>query len=201
MNMKMDRRRALALLGVSAAGPAAAQDGKGKVAFRHGVASGDPLQDRVVIWTRITPAAGSGDIAYRWRLNPVDRRAGGAKSGTGVTGPARDYTAKVDVTGLDAGRAYTFEFEVDGVTSPMGRTRTLPTGATKDVVLAVASCTLYPNGYFNAYRAIADLPRVDAVLHLGDYIYEYGGPKTYGMNSAVAGERPHDPAPDCVTLD
>ena len=62
--MKMDRRRALALLGVSAAGPAAAQDGKGKVAFRHGVASGDPLQDRVVIWTRITPAAGSGDIAY-----------------------------------------------------------------------------------------------------------------------------------------
>src|SRR5436190_4220941 len=133
MTMKIDRRRALALLGVSAAGPAAAQDGAGKVSFRHGVASGDPLHDRVVIWTRITPAGPGGDIAYTWRLNPVDRRAGGAKSGTGVASAARDYTAKVDVTGLDAGRAYTFEFEAGGVKSPMGRTRTLPTGPTKDV--------------------------------------------------------------------
>jgi len=82
----------------------------------------------------------------------------------------------------------------------MGRTRTLPAGATEEVVLAVASCALYPNGYFNAYRAIADLPRVDAVVHLGDYIYEYGGEGSYGMNSPVAGERPHDPPHEIVTL-
>jgi alkaline phosphatase D len=82
----------------------------------------------------------------------------------------------------------------------MGRTRTLPKGPVKDVVLAVASCTLYPNGYFNAYGAIAALPRVDAVLHLGDYIYEYGGPGSYGMDSKVAGERPHDPPHECVSL-
>jgi alkaline phosphatase D len=199
-NMKIDRRRALALLGVSAAGPAAAQDAGGKVSFRHGVASGDPLADRVVIWTRITPAVEGGPVAYRWRLNPVDRRAGGAKSGTGTTGPARDYTAKVDVTGLDPNRAYTFEFEAGGVTSPTGRTRTLPAGPTKDVVLAVASCTLFPNGYFNAYKAIADLDRVDVVLHLGDYIYEYGGPGSYGMASPVAAQRPHDPPHECVSL-
>jgi alkaline phosphatase D len=199
MNMRIDRRRALTLLGLGAATPVAAQSST--VSFRHGVASGDPLSDRVVLWTRITPGEPGGQIAYTWRLNPVDRRAGGAKSGSGVTGPERDYTVKVDVAGLDAGRAYTFEFEAAGVKSPMGRTRTLPVGPTKDVVLAVASCSLYPNGYFNAYQAIADLPRVDAVLHLGDYIYEYGGPGTYGMNSPVAGERPHDPAHEIVSLD
>ncbi|MFN3521812.1 MAG: alkaline phosphatase D family protein [Phenylobacterium sp.] len=202
--MKLDRRRALALLGLGAAAPAVSANAAayaGKVAFNHGVASGDPTQDRVILWTRITPlAAPGGDIAYKWRLNPVDRRAGGAKSGEGITGPDRDYTAKVDVTGLEAGRAYTFEFEALGVTSPTGRTATLPAGSVEDVVLAVASCSLYPNGYFNAYQAIADLPRVDAVLHLGDYIYEYGGPGSYGMDSPVAGERPHDPPHEIVTL-
>jgi len=196
--MRIDRRKALALLGLGAATPAVAQGSA--VSFRHGVASGDPKQDRVVLWTRITPDKPGADIAYAWRLNPIDRRAGGAKSGSGVTGPARDYTVKVDATGLDAGRAYTFEFEAAGVKSPMGRTRTLPAGAVQDAVLAVASCSLFPNGFFHAYRAIADLPRVDAVLHLGDYIYEYGGPESYGMDSAVAGERPHDPPHEIVSL-
>jgi len=196
--MRIDRRQALALLGLGAATPAAAQSSA--VSFRHGVASGDPKQDRVILWTRITPEKPGADVAYTWRLNPIDRRAGGAKSGSGVTGPSRDYTVKVDATGLDAGRAYTFEFEAAGVKSPMGRTRTLPAGKTEDVVLAIASCSLYPNGYFNAYQAIADAPRIDAVLHLGDYIYEYGGPESYGMNSSVAGERPHDPPHEIVSL-
>jgi alkaline phosphatase D len=199
--MRIDRRRALALLGLGAAAPATAQVAKPLgVTFQHGVASGDPLQDRVVIWTRITPESPHKEIAYTWSLNPLDRRAGGAKKGSGVTGPDRDFTVKVDVTGLDAGRDYTFAFSAEGVDSPTGRTRTLPQDGTDDVVLAVASCTLYPNGYFNAYRAIADLPRVDAVLHLGDYIYEYGGPDSYGMNSAVAHERPHDPPHEILTL-
>jgi alkaline phosphatase D len=199
--MKIDRRRALALLGLGAAGPAAAQPPKPLgVTFQHGVASGDPTQDRVILWTRITPEQPGGEIAYTWKLNPLDRRAGGAKSGSGVTGPGRDYTVKVDVGGLDAGRAYTFAFESQGVTSPTGRTRTLPKGPTKDVVLAVASCTLFPNGYFNAYQAIADLPRVDAVLHLGDYIYEYGGDESYGMTSPVAQARKHEPYREIVSL-
>jgi len=200
--MKIDRRRVLALLGVGAAAPAGSAAAAGQVAFRHGVASGDPQQDRVILWTRITPPQGAtGQVAYTWKLNPIDRRAGGAKSGAGVTSAARDYTVKVDVTGLDAGRGYTFEFESGGVTSPMGRTRTLPAGPTPDVVLAVASCSLFPNGYFNAYKAIAEAPRVDAVLHLGDYIYEYGGPGAYGMDSAVAAERPHDPFHEIQSLE
>ena len=196
--MRIDRRKALALLGLGAAAPAAAQGSA--VSFKHGVASGDPTQDRVVLWTRLTPARPGADVAYTWELLPVDRRAGGVKRGKGVTGPDRDYTIKVDATGLDAGRAYTFRFEAAGAVSPTGRTRTLPKGATTDVVMAVASCSLYPNGYFHAYQAIADLERVDVVLHLGDYIYEYGGPDTYGMTSAVAGERPHDPPHEIVSL-
>ena len=202
--MRIDRRRALALLGIGAATPAIAQPASrysGAVTFQHGVASGDPLADRVMLWTRITPAdSAAADIAYSWRLNPIDRRAGGAKAGEGVTNSGRDWTVKVDVGGLDAGRAYTFEFQANGVASPMGRTRTLPSGPTRDVVLAVASCSLYPNGYFNAYEAIAKLPRVDAVLHLGDYIYEYGGPDSYGMGSAVAAKRPHDPNHEILSL-
>ena len=200
--MRIDRRRALALVGLGAASPAAAAKAPaaGAVRFEHGVASGDPLQDRVVLWTRITPERPGAPVAYRWRLNPVDRRAGGAQSGRGVTGLERDYTVKVDVAGLQPGRAYTYEFEAAGVASPAGRTHTLPAGPTKDVVLAVASCALYPNGYFNAYQAIAELPRVDLILHLGDYIYEYGGEGSYGMDSAVAAERPHDPPHELLSL-
>src|SRR6185436_5617939 len=194
--MNIDRRKVLALFGLGAAAPAAAA---GKAGFHHGVASGDPRQDRVILWTRITPAK-AGPVAYRWTLTPVDRRAGGAKSGSGVTGPELDYTVKVDVTGLQPGRAYTYAFEADGAKSPMGRTRTLPAGPTKDAVIATVSCALYPNGYFNAYRAIADLKRIDLVVHLGDYFYEYGGPKSYGMDSAVAAERPHDPPYEIKSL-
>lgn len=200
--MRIDRRRALALLGLGAASPAGAQVPKPLgVTFQHGVASGDPKADRVILWTRITPESQHKQIAYSWSLNPLDRRAGGSKKGSGVTGPERDFTVKVDVDGLDPGRAYTFAFTAEGVTSPTGVTRTLPRGATKDVVLAVASCALYPNGYFNAYQAIADAERIDAVLHLGDYIYEYGGPESYGMDSAVAAERPHDPPREILSLD
>ena len=196
--MRIDRRKALALLGLGAAAPATQARARGPVSFQHGVASGDPLQDRVILWTRLT-TRGSEPVSYRWRLDPLDRKGGG-KHGGGVTGPDRDFTVKVDVVNLDPGRAYSFQFEAGGTTSPMGRTATLPEGPTKDAVLAVCTCALYPNGYFNAYGAIARLPRVDAVVHLGDYIYEYGGPGSYGMDSAVAGERPHDPPHECVSL-
>lgn len=196
--MTVDRRKALALLGLGAAAPAGAAAARDKVAFLHGVASGDPTQDRAIIWTRITPRGGD-ELRYNWRLDPIDGKGGG-KRGSGMTGPERDFTVKVDVVNLEPGRAYQFQFDCGGVSSPVGRTATLPDGPTKDAVLAVCCCALYPNGYFNAYGAIARLPRVDAVIHLGDYIYEYGGPGSYGMDSPVAGERPHDPGHECVSL-
>ncbi|MBI5940394.1 MAG: alkaline phosphatase D family protein [Caulobacterales bacterium] len=205
--MTVNRRGLLALLGAGAG--AAATPAKANTttayAYGHGVASGDPLQDRVVLWTRLTPLLG----------DPADRISGSVKIGkdqgavTTVvktvaveTGEDRDWTVKVDVTGLEPGEAYIywFEFSVTGGKSPVGRTRTLPAGQTTDVVLAVASCALYPNGHFNAYGEIAKLDRVDAVIHLGDYIYEYGGAGSYGMESAVAAERPHDPPHEIVTL-
>jgi len=199
--MKIDRRRALALFGVGAtavSAPAAAQDRP--VRFDHGVASGDPTADRVILWTRITPMDPSvGAISFEWSLNSIDRRAGGSKSGRGTTSAARDFTVKVDVGGLDPGRAYTFTFTSNGVTSPMGRTRTLPEGPVEDAVLAIASCALYPGGYFNAYQAIADLPRVDAVLHLGDYIYEYAA-DGYGAETGKKLGRLVRPAHEIVSL-
>src|SRR4051812_37930308 len=83
-HMTINRRKALTLLGLGAASPAVAASAAGAVSFRHGVASGDPKADRVILWTRITPAKPGGQVAYKWRLDPADRRAGGAKSGTGV---------------------------------------------------------------------------------------------------------------------
>jgi len=203
--MRIDRRRALALLGLGAAGPAVGQelqDGGGGIYFHYGVASGDPLQDRVVIWTHVVhvadPIAVDSDVDWEMALDEGFRRI--VRQGRTRSTASRGFTVKVDVTGLRPGTEYFYRFRVAGEMSPVGRTRTLPAGGVKDVVLAVASCSLYPNGYFHAYQAIADLPRVDAVLHLGDYIYEYGGPDSYGDNSPVAAERRHDPYREIVSL-
>jgi alkaline phosphatase D len=174
------------------------------------VASGDPSPTAVIFWTRVTPKQDTtGDIVVDLEV------AADPEFKTLVTGSkglraraSRDWTVKADLDGdgLKPGTDYWYRFKTPSqeggvVVSPVGRTKTLPKGATKDVVLAVVSCSLYPNGYFNAYDAIAKLDRVDAVVHLGDYIYEYGGgPKDYGMNSAVAAQRTHDPIHEIVSL-
>ena len=208
--MKIDRRKVLGLLGLSgaAAGEAVAQPlsyYKGPVAFEHGVASGDPGLTYVILWTRVTPKqqpAGDIDVDLEIAADPDFKTL--VTSSRGLRARAsRDWTVKHDLDGqgLKPGTEYWYRFKANGVTSPIGRTRTLPAGKTKDVVLAVASCSLYPNGYFNAYDAIAKLDRVDAVVHLGDYIYEYGGgPKDYGMNAPTAKTRAPEPAHEIVTL-
>jgi alkaline phosphatase D len=198
--MKIDRRKALGLLGAGAAGPAAvARGGQAAAAdgpvFRWGVASGDPRAHSVILWTA---CATSGEVRWEVARDPAFERI--VRRGVAVADQARDRTVKIDVGGLTPATDYHYRFRRGAESSPVGRTRTLSVGATQDVVLAVANCALYPNGYYNAYGAIAALPRVDAVLHLGDYIYEYGGPGSYGMASAVAAERPHDPPHECVTL-
>ena len=209
--MKIDRRRLLGLLGVSgaAAGEAAAKPivaYKGPVAFEHGVASGDPGPNAIIFWTRVTPkqpTTGDIDVDLEVAADPDFKALITISRGLRARA-SRDWTVKHDLDGqgLKPATEYWYRFKANGVTSPVGRTRTLPVGATKDVVLAVASCSLHPNGYFNAYDAIAKLPRVDAVLHLGDYIYEYGGsPKDYGMNSPVAAARAPDPPHEIVTLE
>ena len=141
--------------------------------FYHGVASGDPLTDRVIIWTRVTPDDSMARIPVKWEVAKDEQFSAVLKSDTLGTTPLRDYTVKVDVTGLEPGQHYFFRFSALGATSPVGRTKTLPTNAVDSLKLAVVSCSNWEFGYFNAYDRIAD-KEVDAVLHLGDYIYEYG---------------------------
>lgn len=208
--MKLDRRRAIGLVGAlactAASSPTLAAQG-GKVAFLHGVASGDPLYDRLILWTRVTPEA-QGDASLDTSLIDVDweialdadfRRI--VRRGTVTTGAARDFTVKVDAVGLRANTGYFYRFRCGTETSPVGRTQTLPRGSVKDAVIALASCSLYQVGYFNAYREIARLERVDLVLHLGDYIYEYGGaPGQLGMTIGAEIGRIPTPLNEAVTL-
>src|SRR5262245_8521842 len=140
--------------------------------FRHGVASGDPLSDRVILWTRVTPAAGAVAQSVSWELARDERFTRVVTRGELQTGAARDFTVKVDAVGLEAGATYFYRFQANKSQSPVGRTRTLPSNDVSRVRLGVVSCSNLPQGYFNAYTCLANRD-VDAVLHLGDYIYEY----------------------------
>lgn len=200
--MKIDRRGLLTGLGAGAlAAPAvAAPKQPATVAFLHGVASGDPLADNVVLWTRVTPGAdASAAIPVAWRVLEGERVAA---AGTAEASPDRDFTVKVIAGGLRAGVEYRYDFRVGDVVSPTGRFRTLPSGATADVVLGVASCQLYPGGLFNAWEAMAAEPRLDAIIHLGDYIYEYGARESdYGGATGVQLNRLHQPPREILTLE
>lgn len=147
--------------------------------FRHGVASGDPLSDRVMLWTRITPRSGNGPQTVSWVIARDPKLAQVVSHGETQTGAARDFTVKVDVTGLQPGTAYYYRFEGGGERSAIGRTRTLPVSGVSHLRLGVVSCSNLPAGYFNAYACLANRSDLDAVLHLGDYLYEYPN-KKYG---------------------
>jgi alkaline phosphatase D len=139
--------------------------------FRHGVASGDPLSDRVILWTRVTaPANAVPEVSWTVARDAAFRRI--VARGTTPTAASRDFTIKIDASGLEPATTYFYRFHALGERSPTGRTRTLPVSNAQRVRLALASCSNYPYGYFNAYRNIAARADLDAVLHLGDYLYE-----------------------------
>lgn len=174
--------------------------------FRHGVASGDPLPDGVIIWTRVTvsddaaPGSGLGDPAtVRWEIAADERFASIAASGAVTTSADADHTVKVDVSGLAPGLEYFYRFSALGQTSPVGRTRTAPaaTDTPDRLRFGVVSCANWEAGYFGAYRHLAARTDLDAIVHLGDYIYEYGRGKYGGRTGSV---RPHDPANEVVSL-
>lgn len=141
--------------------------------FRHGVASGDPLRDRVVLWTRVTPGAPGEVVDVEWMIARDARMSRAIARGSMRTSADRDYTVKIDPVGLEPGSTYYYRFAARGARSPVGRTRTLPSRPTRRVRLALASCSNLPFGYFNVFARIAARTDLDAVLHLGDYIYEY----------------------------
>lgn len=205
--MTLDRRSLLKSFGAGAAGSVIATSAAaaGTVRFDHGVASGDPSSTAAIFWTRVTPAEGAtADIPVVLEVASDAAFAHVARRSTGLAATAaRDFTVKHDLDGqgLEPGEEYFYRFIAGGVTSPVGRVKTLPEGETPDVVMAVVSCQLYPGGLFNAYDAIAKRDRVDAVVHLGDYIYEYGAePDAYGMTTGVALNRTPLPAHEIVTL-
>lgn len=180
---------------------ASAQDlaGGASSPFRHGVASGDPLADRVILWTRITPER-PGPQTVMWEIaQDADfRLVRGA--GVAITGPERDYTVKVDAVGLAPDTVYFYRFRTSMGFSRTGRTRTLPAGPVEQVKLVVFSCSNYPAGYFHSYREAARVEGVHAAVHLGDYLYEYqrGG---YASEDAAALGREVEPAHELLALD
>ncbi|AMM27027.1 MULTISPECIES: alkaline phosphatase D family protein [Acinetobacter] len=140
--------------------------------FLHGVASGDPLQDKVILWTRLTPVDFSAPLKVTWEIATDDQFKQNLKTGTVQTTKTDDFTVKVDATGLQAGSTYYYRFRFGTKVSPVGQTKTLPV-TTNKVSFAVCSCSNYPAGYFYGYREMVK-QNVDVVIHLGDYIYEYG---------------------------
>jgi alkaline phosphatase D len=143
--------------------------------FTHGVASGDPLADRVILWTRFEAPADGAPLDVYWEVATDTAFEARVAAGWTTTSVDRDYTVKVDASGLSSGSSYYYRFRALGHDSPIGRTRTTPEGCHERVRIAVASCANYGRGYFVPYREIAQDADLDVVLHLGDYIYEYGG--------------------------
>ncbi|MCS7086945.1 MAG: alkaline phosphatase D family protein, partial [Bacteroidia bacterium] len=196
----MFRTLLLTVLGVFAASTAAGQTEPSRITlqeamkpFYHGVASGDPLSDRVVIWTRVTPEAEqSGPITVEWEMSPNLDFSPVVRSGTFVTDESRDYTVKVDVTGLAPRTYYYYRFKALGTTSIIGRTKTAPADYVEQLRFAFGSCSNYSGGYFTAYEDIGRRNDLDAVIHLGDYIYEY---------AAFGATRLHDPPKEILTLE
>ena len=183
--------------------PAAAATGT----FAHGVASGDPLPDGVLLWTRVTPGKdgtpGSGKgpaVPVRWEVSTTADFRRIVARGTTKTGPERDHTVKVDVRGLQPATSYWYRFTSGKDQSPVGRTRTAPAeGAAVDLLrVGVVSCANLQAGWFSSYRHLAARDDLDLVLHLGDYLYEYA-PGEYQARDVVV--RPHDPAVEMTTLE
>ena len=158
--------------------------------FRHGVASGDPLSDRVILWTRVTPKTGTGSQTVNWIVATDPKLAQVVARGETQTGAARDFTVKLDATGLKPATAYYYRFESQGERSAIGRTRTLPVSGVSRIRLGVVSCSNYPFGFFNAYACLANRADLDAVLHLGDYLYEYANGE-YGDGTRLGRAAPN----------
>ena len=188
---------ALALFSFASCG-----DSGSNVSFDHGVASGDPLSDRVILWTRVTPPGSRETVEVTVEVATDEEFTNLVGDPVTTTTTAeQDYTVKIDFEGLEAGTVYYYRFRSDGVTSPTGRTKTLPQGEVSSVKLAVFSCASYASGYFNVYAHAKDAD-VDAVLYLGDYIYEYD---TEGLSLANSEEivrnLPGDNDIEILTLD
>ncbi len=171
------------------------------VSFDHGVASGDPLNDRVVIWTRATPGEGvTGPINVSWVVAWDEDLQWEARSGDITVDGETDYTVKIDVDRLAPGTTYYYGFRVGDQVSPTGRTKTLPAENAEKLKMAVMSCSNYPAGFFNVYKTMSEIEDLDLAIHLGDYIYEYSA-DGYGSDIGNRIGRVNVPAHEIISLD
>lgn len=139
--------------------------------FHFGVASGDPQSDGFVIWTCVDTLSQT-PISLNWEVSQEADFSVPEASGTVLTSPEYQHTAKVRVTGLEADERYYYRFSLNDAVSAIGRGRKLP-DATDSLTFAVASCSSIYSGYFNAYGRMAERDEIDFVVHLGDYIYDF----------------------------
>lgn len=200
MTRKISRREALIGVSSTLLLPAYSRVGiaaASTAVFLHGIASGDPDATSVVIWTRVSHSENQTDVGWRVAIDSDFQHI--VANGHYKTDATRDYTVKVVVDKLNPGQEYFYQFDLDGIRSQAGRTKTLPAGHVDRLVLAVATCSNYPFGYFNAYAAIANDPSIDLVVHLGDYIYEYGPDGDGGEVGRRIG-RDHEPPHETLTL-
>lgn len=196
--LSLDRRTLLAggMLGAGlAAMPLSAQVGaKG---FTHGIASGEPNHDSVLLWTRYV-AEKETDLTVELSDTQDFRATRGL--GKALASPETDFCAKVVVDSLEPDTWYYYRFHApDGTLSAVGRTRTLPVGPTSRFRLGVFSCSNIGFGYFNAYAHAAEANDLDLLLHLGDYYYEHGV-GTYASEEMVQQGRVPAPANEIVQL-
>ncbi|MEA3405727.1 MAG: alkaline phosphatase D family protein [Pseudomonadota bacterium] len=207
--MNLSRRSLLKLLAASSASIVVSSglqgcdftnaDSENIVSFDHGVASGDPLQDSVILWTRVTPSKTEA-VSVGWEVATDVEFIEQVNSGQTIVDDSTDYTLKIDVTGLSQGTVYFYRFITGETVSPVGQTKTLASSP-EQAKFAVMTCANYPAGFFHVYQDVANrADEFDVVLHLGDYIYEYG---IDGYPEAGTGEdigRIHYPLHECLSL-
>lgn len=169
------------------------------VNFDYGVASGDPLSDRVILWTHVKYPNSTDPVSLIWQVATDVNFVNIVAYGIGQSSAETGYTFKADATGLSANQSYFYRFKVDKHISPIGKTKTLPTGSVAQVKLAVLSCSNYPAGYFNVYSEVAKSD-VDVAIHLGDYIYEYAATGYASTNAASLG-RTSVPSNELLSLE
>ena len=180
------------------------------VSFLHGIASGDPLSDKIIIWTRATTTAQTVNINYEVATDEAFSFI--VHNGTYSTDASKDFTVKIDIQNLTAATTYYYRFSSNGTTSSTGKMKTLAVDSLDTLKMAVFSCANYTNGYFNPYMEASKLLDLDVTLHLGDYIYEYGMYKNddfdakipaYATKNAQSIGRvfPENNNKECITVD
>jgi alkaline phosphatase D len=198
-------RGGLALAAAGALGPLGCATGPRRPfaddPFTLGVASGDPLHDRVVLWTRLAPrpldedgGMGQEAVSVRWQVAEDEKFSRVVREGETRAVTASAHSVHVDVAGLSPQRTYLYRFIAGGIASPVARTRTAPApdAVPQAVRIGQVGCQHYEHGYYTAYRHLAD-EDLDVVVHTGDYIYEGAGRQKANL---VRMHPPHE----CVTL-